>query len=92
MLLKSMEYRKLKLLKENGKTISMDGKGRYCDNIFIERLWRSVKYENIYIYAYEDGLSLWKGMNEYFDFYNNDRFHESLDYQTPHQVYYKNVA
>ena len=86
----SAEY--VKLLKENGITISMDGKGRYCDNIFIERLWRSVKYENIYIYAYEDGLSLWKGMNEYFDFYNNDRFHESLTYKTPHQVYYKNVA
>lgn len=90
----SAEY--VALLKENGINISMDGKGRYCDNIFIERLWRSVKYENIYIYAYvyayEDGLSLWKGLGEYFNFYNKDRFHESLDYQTPYQVYYRDAA
>ena len=86
----SAEY--VALLKENGINISMDGKGRYCDNIFIERLWRSVKYENIYIYAYEDGLSLWKGLGEYFNFYNKDRFHESLDYQTLYQVYYRDAA
>ena len=54
------------VLKSNGIRISMDGRGRAKDNIFIERLWRSVKYENIYLYSYEDGLSLYKGLNEYF--------------------------
>jgi putative transposase len=86
----SEEY--VKLLKDNGIQISMDGKGRYKDNIFIERLWRSVKYENVYLYAYEEGLSLWKGLSEYFNFYNQERFHENLDYQTPQQVYFKSVA
>lgn len=65
----------------------MDGKGRALDNIFIERLWRSVKYENIYLYVYENGINLYKGLSEYFEFYNNDRFHQSLNYQTPKQKY-----
>lgn len=86
----SEEY--VKLLKDNGIQVSMDGKGRYKDNIFIERLWRSVKYEHVYLYAYEEGLSLWKGLSDYFNFYNQERFHENLDYQTPHQLYFKSVA
>ena len=67
--------------------ISMDGKGRAIDNIFIERLWKSVKYENVYLYAYEDGVQLYEGLKNYFDFYNNERMHQSLDYKTPASVY-----
>lgn len=66
---------------------SMDGKGRAIDNIFVERLWRSVKYEDIYLRTYEDGWQLEKGMNSYFSFYNQERMHQSLDYQTPLKVY-----
>lgn len=72
--------------------ISMDGKGRATDNIFIERLWRTVKYENIYIYVYEDGLSLYHGLNKYFSFYNGERGHQSLDNQTPATKYEKQAA
>ena len=65
----------------------MDGKGRALDNIYIERLWRSVKYEQIYLNIYEDGLTLWQGLDTYFKFYNNERVHQSLNYQTPKQKY-----
>jgi putative transposase len=75
------------LLKAHNIQISMDGKGRALDNIFIERLWRSVKYENIYLNVYEDGLSLYQGLKEYFDFYNKKRLHQSLDYQSPEVLY-----
>ena len=71
------------MLLANGIQISMDGKGRAIDNIFIERLWRSVKYEDIYLNCYEDGLALYKGMEAYFQFYNRERPHQSLDYDTP---------
>jgi putative transposase len=74
-------------LKKNEITISMDGKGRALDNIFVERLWRSVKYENVYLNVYENGLTLWKGLNDYFEFYNERRLHQSLNYQTPKQKY-----
>jgi putative transposase len=70
--------------------ISMDGKGRVFDNIFIERLWRTVKYENIYLSDYTTGLELVAGLAHYFDFYNHERFHQSLDYRTPAQVYGSN--
>lgn len=72
---------------DNGVKISMDGRGRALDNIFIERLWRSVKYENIYLNVYENGLSLWEGLEKYFQFYNHQRLHQSLDYHTPKQRY-----
>ena len=62
---------------------SMDGQGRWKDNIYIERLWRTVKYEDIYLQGYEDLRSLKKGVRKYFRFYNQDRFHQSLDYETP---------
>ena len=75
-------------LKAAGVQISMDGKGRWIDNVFIERLWRSVKYENIYLRAYENGTQLRRGLTEYFDFYNTRRTHQALDYQTPDDVYY----
>lgn len=76
------------ILKQNQIQISMDGKGRALDNIFIERLWKSVKYENVYLNVYEDGLSLYKGLKEYFEFYNDERVHQSLDYQTPKKLYF----
>lgn len=80
------------VLLSNGIKISMDGKGRAIDNIFIERLWRTVKYENVYLQAYSDGISLRKGLKNYFEFYNEERFHQSLDYGTPYQAYYKKEA
>jgi len=75
------------LLQTKGISISMDGKGRAIDNIFIERLWRSVKYEHVYLYVYEDGLSLYQGLQWYFDFYNHERSHQSLNDYTPEQFY-----
>jgi len=78
-------------LKQSGIKISMDGKGRAIDNIFIERLWRTVKYEHIYLYVYEDGKSLYKGLEWYFSFYNDERRHQSLGYQTP-KVWYEQAA
>jgi len=76
-----------KALLDNGILPSMDGKGRAIDNIFIERLWRTVKYENIYLKSYEDGVSLYNGLVEYFEFYNFERQHQSLKYNTPSEVY-----
>lgn len=67
--------------------ISMDGKGRAIDNIFIERLWRSVKYECVYLKVFEDGVQLYEGLKEYFHFYNHQRGHQSLNYQTPASRY-----
>lgn len=67
--------------------ISMDGKGRALDNIFVERLWRSVKYENIYLKDYQSGSDLYQGMEEYFSFYNNKRLHQSLGYKAPIEVH-----
>jgi len=75
------------VLAKNGIRISMDGKGRAMDNIFIERLWRSVKYEEIYLNEYQDVKELTKALKTYFDFYNNERFHQSLDDSTPAEVY-----
>ncbi len=79
-------------LTEAGSKISMDGRGRYVDNIFVERLWRTIKYENIYLTDYDTGLDLAAGLADYFDFYNHERFHQSLNYQTPAQVYGKSNA
>lgn len=77
------------LLNEKHIQISMDGKGRAIDNIFIERLWRSVKYEHIYLHAHEDGVCLYEGLKDYFDFYNKERLHQSLSYQAPATWYRK---
>lgn len=67
----------------------MDSKGRAIDNIFIERLWCAVKYVNVYLQAYSSTLDLYKGLRNYFEFYNNERFHQSLDYKTPAEMYHK---
>jgi putative transposase len=82
----------IEMLKKEGIQISMDGKGRALDNIFIERLWRTVKYEHIYLYVYEDGLSLYKGLQHYFTFYNGERRHQSLGDITPVNAYQKAAA
>jgi putative transposase len=65
----------------------MDGKGRSLDNIFIERFWRTLKYEDIYRQSYESVSELLNGLNNYIDYYNNDRPHQSLGMKTPYQVY-----
>jgi putative transposase len=75
------------VLKKNNIQISMDGRGRAIDNIFVERLWRSVKYENVYLKGYETIPDTEKGLKEYFEFYNTERHHQSLDYKTPWMVY-----
>ena len=82
----------IELLKKIDIQISMDGKGRAIDNIFIERLWRTVKYEHIYLHVYEAGLSLYKGLNTYFKFYNGERRHQSLNNKTPEDHYLKQAA
>jgi putative transposase len=75
------------LLENHGVRVSMDGKGRYTDNIFVERLWRSVKYEEVYLNAYSGGREAKAGLDNYFDFYNNQRPHQSLDNRTPGEVF-----
>jgi putative transposase len=74
-------------LESAGVAVSMDGRGRALDNVFVERLWRSVKYEDIYIRGYETVAELHRGLAKYFAFYNNERLHQSLDYRTPAAVY-----
>ncbi len=82
-----------KALKDNNVKISMDGKGRAIDNIFIERLWRTVKYENLYFQSYSDGITLYNGLEKYFEFYNEEKLHQSLNYKTPSSIYcLRNVA
>lgn len=75
-----------RLLSE-GIHISMDGKGRCFDNIFMERLWRSVKYEDLYLKDYETVPAVYWGLSAYFQFFNHERLHQALDYLTPAQVY-----
>ena len=74
-------------LKSHGVAISMDGKGRAIDNVMIERLWRTLKYEEVYLKEYTTGTDLYKGLRRYFDFYTRERKHSSLDRQTPAEVY-----
>lgn len=76
------------LLLDKSINISMDGRGRCMDNIFTERLWRTVKYENIFINEYHTPREAKSGLTEYFNFYNNHRKHQSLDYRTPAQLYF----
>lgn len=76
-----------RVLKDQGIQISMDGRGRATDNIFVERLWRSVKYENVYLKGYETIPDAQTGLKSYFDFYNTERHHQSLGYKTPWVIY-----
>ncbi|MGH9439356.1 MAG: IS3 family transposase, partial [Terriglobia bacterium] len=73
-------------------TISMDGRGRALDNIFVERLWRNVKYEDVYLKGYATIAELTLGLTEYFAFYNGERPHQALGYRTPNQVYVTKVG
>jgi len=75
------------LLEQHGVRISMDGKGSYNDNLFIERLWRTVKYEEVYLKAYQDGREARGSLGQYFHFYNNERPHQALGYKTPAEVF-----
>jgi putative transposase len=74
-------------LESAGVAVSMDGRGRALDNVFVERLWRAVKYEDIYIRGYEEVPELRRGLGRYFAFYNHLRLHQSLGYRTPAAVY-----
>ena len=74
-------------LLDNTIKVSMDGRGRALDNIFVERLWRSVKYECVYLQEFQTVRQAREGLAEYFRFYNQERLHQSLDYKTPEQVY-----
>ncbi len=79
-------------LEAAGVQVSMDGKGRCLDNVFVERLWRSVKYEDIYIWRYEDVPQLLQGLGRYFPYYNEERLHQALEYCTPAAVYRSSKA
>jgi putative transposase len=79
-------------LRSKGVSISMDGKGRWMDNVFIERLWKSVKYEDIYLKAYTSMTEARKGLASYFTFYNEKRWHQNFDRKTPAMVYYATLS
>lgn len=80
-----------KVLKSNEIAISMDRKRRWVDNVFVERLWRSVKYEEVYLHAYDGIRTAKASLNRYFEFYNTERKHQSLGDRTPERVYYEVV-
>jgi putative transposase len=79
------------VLAERGVAISMDGRGRWADNVFVERLWRSVKYEEVYLHAYDNGAQARTGLDAYFRYYNTTRRHQSLEGLTPNQAYHQPV-
>jgi len=79
------------VLRDNGIRISMDGRGRWLDNVFIERLWRSLKYENVYLNAYETGSEARTGIGRWIAFYNHTRPHSSLEGKTPDDWYYEDL-
>lgn len=80
-----------KPLLENDIRVSMDGRGRALDNIFVERLWRSLKYECVYLHDWQTVNEAREGLGAYFDFYNNERLHQSLDYATPREIYIRSA-
>jgi putative transposase len=80
------------LLKQHGIQISMDGKGCWRDNVFVERLWKSIKYEEVYLHAYETVEAAHQGLARYLRFYNQTRPHQALDGRTPDQVYYDHLT
>jgi len=79
-------------LQASGTQISWDGRGRALDNIFVERLWRSVKYEEVYLKDYANVPEAITGLNRYFRFYNSQRPHQSLGYKTPEQIFFSNKS
>lgn len=80
----------IEMLEAHGVQISMDGKGRCMDNIYVERLWRSLKYEEVYLKSYESVYEAKQSLTDYMEFYNNQRPHQALDYKTPAEVYFNN--
>lgn len=80
----------LNLLRERHIRISMDSQGCYYDNIMIERLWRTLKYEEVYLHDYRSVGEAYHSLSDYFQFYNTERFHQTLGYRTPKEVYYQN--
>jgi len=76
------------LLNESGVKISMDGRGRVYDNIIVERLWRTVKYEEVYLHEYRTVSEARESLEAYFWFYNTERLHQALGYRTPQEVYF----
>jgi putative transposase len=82
----------IKVLDDAGVAISMDGKGRWIDNVFIERLWRSVKYEEVYLHGYTNGTEARTSLTKYFSFYNARRSHQALEYRTPDEAYFEALA
>jgi putative transposase len=80
------------VLQREGVTISMDGRGRALDNIFVERLWRTVKHEDVYLKGYDTMAGLMVGLAQYFSFYNEERPHQALAYRTPDQVYTSGIG
>jgi putative transposase len=79
-------------MEKNDIKVSMDGKGRAIDNVFIERLWRSVKYDYVYIKVPSDGLALYQGLKEYFDYYNHRLCHQGIDHKIPASLYLSHAA
>jgi putative transposase len=75
-----------------GAQISMDGKGCWRDNVFVERLWRSVKYEEVYLHAYDDMAAARRGIGDYFVFFNDERPHQALNYSVPSAFYFSSLA
>lgn len=80
------------LLKNHDIQISMDGKGCYRDNIFVERLWHTIKYEHLYTRAFNDLKEVRQSLSQWFDWYNQECFHQNLDDLTPNEVYYQYCA
>jgi putative transposase len=80
------------LIQHHGIRLRMDGQGRWVDNVFVERLWKSVKYEEIYLFAYDSVAQAQRGLHRYFTFYDQRRPHSSLDGQTPDSVYFKSLS
>lgn len=80
------------LLTAAGVQISMDGRGRFVDNIFTERLWRTIKYEEVYLHEYTCSRDAQRGLSGYLDFYNHQRLHQALGYRTPADIYHRNPA
>ena len=78
-------------LRDRGIAISMDGKGRCLDNVFVERLWRSLKYEEVYLHAYDDMTVAKDGLGRYFGFFNDERPHQALGYSVPSAVYFDSL-
>jgi putative transposase len=76
------------MVEKDGIQVSMNGKGRWCDNVYVERLWRTIKWEAVYLHCFDSLAVARKILGEYIEFYNQERLHQSLDYQTPDEIYY----